>query len=118
MQAMKNVIAGFDTTVCIDCSNGAQSSFRDNYSVQQTSQCFSSLAPVKTDLNTRKTNLIFDKSLPDKALTTGWSDLFVNSLTTACPITKCTIMQAGCEKAYTAGNLYIDTKNNFALMAK
>jgi hypothetical protein len=100
--ALKNVLAGYSQTMCVSCTNGAQTVHKDNWSVSQLT-CNTVLTAPTTTLTTSVTYdpLISTETIFPWSGTSTWDIFFSNTDTTNCPITACNIYTStGAVKTY------------------
>lgn len=93
-----NVPLGYAENVCVECSNKMQSIQRKVLKVKQTDKCITSLTAAGNELP--DPILEFSVEIHAKRITEGWSSFFTNSDESMCPITKCSLLKAGCKAVY------------------
>ena len=102
--AIKTVEAGYSYDLCIRCTNGSDTDDLDNWTVQQTSKCASSMSAGTGASVTQA----YESGGSDVTITplasgfTSWDSFFNNLLHADCAFTSCTISAAGsCGGAFT-----------------
>jgi hypothetical protein len=100
--ALKNVLGGYSKTICISCTNGAQTVQKDNWSVNlldcQNAISDPASAPTSSSLTynpATSSSIIY----PISSTWTSWDSFFSNSDTTNCAITSCSLYEADCSTA-------------------
>lgn len=91
--AVRNNLAGYITTVCVECTNGRQTITQDSLRVELRT-CASTLSVSTSPL----ANSVIGFSTTATPVThgAGWSSFFQNSDTTYCPVTGCSLKSDGC----------------------
>ena len=115
ISASKQVKEGYETSFCVECTNGKQTILSDQLVVRQSHKCSTSLVKKSyvrtiylTHLNTKSsTNIGVD-----------WEEFFDNQDHYDCPINKC-ILKAGkdCSDTHTSKYISIQKKSPFYILA-
>ena len=106
VSASKNVLAGYSYTICVSCTNGVQTVTENRWVVTLTG-CGSTLtAPTSTPDPVSLTYSSSDSSdriYPLSSMSsTDWDTYFANTASSNCPITSCSLFEAGCSTALTS----------------
>ena len=103
--ALRNTLAGYSQTMCISCTNGAQTVQKDNWSLTLLA-CENGLtSPASSPTSSL---LAYDSSAspeviyPISSSWTSWDSYFSNAGSNNCPITSCTLYESDCATALTS----------------
>ena len=100
--ATKNVNGGYIETVCVSCSNTLQTIDYDNFKITQT-HCAVAITPKTVPPDPMMTY----STAPSSQIVGDWTTYFTNADTTYCPITSCSLKNAGCGGAFSGAQLSI-----------
>jgi hypothetical protein len=107
MTAEKDRTAGYSQSLCVSCTNGAQTITIDDWFVTQTASPCGNILSVPSatpDATTvvYSTTTTSESIYPISTTWVSWNDFFSNTDSTNCPITGCTLKDSTCSSEVTS----------------
>jgi hypothetical protein len=105
---MKNEIAGYTKTMCVKCTNGAQTVTRNNWILTQTPHTGCGTVLSQPSDTPTAVSLDYDSSTTSEAICpistpwVSWDDFFGNTDSENCPISSCMLLDSTCTTEVTS----------------
>lgn len=88
----------YDITVCLECTNGAQTIRKKDFNITQSGKCSMSLSAKQSSLGSLQ--LKYSESKSSIVIGNGLNSFFENAEPDDCPITTCSLRNFGCIDPY------------------